>query len=303
MNFTLIKYFLTLADTLNYTKASQILYTTQPNLSKSIVNLEEEVGVKLFLRSKRDVRLTPAGEIFRREAAKLMGYYTNAIYKAREVDEGLNGYITLGFLGTATTKLVPQVVNRFRDVYPNIYLDLKDYTYSSLFDALMDDSVDIALMPDRELETVPNLMRRFVFADDMCLAVSRDHEAAGLEMVDLYDMKDEFFIQMDPKISIRDHKLTTTMCIEQDFTPQVVYEANTLINVLMMVECNLGVSILASHMTRFATNNVQFIKLKGYEKYFKVVAAWKQYQDQDQNINRLLDIIGTCRENAQTNLC
>lgn len=294
MNFTLIKYFLTLADTLNYTKASQILYTTQPNLSKSIVNLEEEVGVKLFIRTKRDVRLTPAGEIFRREAEKLMSHYMNAIYKAREVEEGLNGYITLGFLGTATTRLLPEIVQNFKEAYPNIYLDLKDYTYSSLFDALIDDEIDIALMPDRELETVPNVMRKFIFADDMCLAVSKDHEAASLDIIDLYDVKDEFFIQMDPKISIRDHKLITTMCIEQDFTPQVIYEANTLINMLMMVECNMGISILASHMKRFATDNVRFIKLKGYEKYFKVVAAWKTHNDQDQNIIRLLQIIQEC---------
>lgn len=294
MNFTLIKYFLTLAETLNYTKASQILYTTQPNLSKSIVNLEEEVGVKLFIRTKRDVRLTPAGEIFRREAEKLMSHYMNAIYKAREVEEGLNGYITLGFLGTATTKLLPEIVQKFKEEYPNIYLDLKDYTYSSLFDALIEDEIDIALIPDRELETVPNVMRKFIFADDMCLAVGKDHEAANLDVIDLYDVKDEFFIQMDPKISIRDHKLITTMCIEQDFTPQVIYEANTLINMLMMVECNMGVSILASHMKRFATDNVRFIKLKGYEQYFKVVAAWKNHNDQDQNIIRLLQIIQEC---------
>lgn len=294
MNFTLIKYFLTLAETLNYTKASQILYTTQPNLSKSIVNLEEEVGVKLFIRTKRDVRLTPAGEIFRREAEKLMSHYMNAIYKAREVEEGLNGYITLGFLGTATTKLLPEIVQKFKEEYPNIYLDLKDYTYSSLFDALIEDEIDIALIPDRELETVPNVMRKFIFADDMCLAVGKDHEAANLDVIDLYDVKDEFFIQMDPKISIRDHKLITTMCIEQDFTPQVIYEANTLINMLMMVECNMGVSILASHMKLFATDNVRFIKLKGYEQYFKVVAAWKNHNDQDQNIIRLLQIIQEC---------
>lgn len=291
MNFTLIKYFLTLADTLNYTKASEILYTTQPNLSKSIVNLEEEVGVKLFIRTKRDVRLTPAGEIFRREAEKLMGYYMNAIYKAREVEEGLNGYITIGYLGTATTRLVPLLVSKFRELYPNIFLDLKDYTYSSLFDALMDDSVDLAIMPDRELESVPNLIRKFIFADDMCLAVGDGHEAAGLDTVDLYDMKDEFFIQMDPKISIRDHKLITGICVEQDFTPQVIYEANTLINMLMMVECNMGVSILASHMKRFATPNVHFVKIKGYENYFKMVAAWKQQNDNDPNLGRLLQAI------------
>lgn len=294
MNFTLIKYFLTLSDTLNYTKASQILYTTQPNLSKSIVNLEEEVGVKLFIRTKRDVRLTPAGDVFRREAEKLMSHYMNAIYKAREVEEGLNGYITLGFLGTATTHLLPQIVLQFKAKYPNIYLDLKDFTYSSLFDALIDDEIDIALMPDRELETVPNVMRKFIFADDMCLAVGKDHEAANLDMIDLYDVKDEFFIQMDPKISIRDHKLITTMCVEQDFTPQVIYEANTLNNVLMMVECNMGISILARHMIHFATDNVRFIKLKGYEKYFKMVAAWKIHNDRDQNIIRLLQVIEEC---------
>ena len=271
-----IEAFLTLASTLNYTKASSVLHTAQPNLSKIIITMEQEMEVQLFTRSKRGVKLTPAGVTFQQGMSEVMQQYEETIQKMKDVDSGIKGSIDVGFLGTALVHKLPEVVNSFRERHPDIILNLIDYTYSGLVEALSDDKIDIALIPDRELEHLPKYSRKLLFTDDMCLVVNCNHPIAINKTIDLSMVTDEPFVVMDPKVSIRDYDLVTSLCAEQAFTPQIAYEANTLNNLLMMVECGVGISILASHMKHFATDNVAFINIRGYSKYFHMSSVWNK---------------------------
>ena len=283
---------LTLASTLNYTKAAAILHTTQPNLTRMIFNLESEIGVLLLSRNKRDVKLTPAGSAFCAEAEKLIAQYHYAVSKAKEVELGVSGSIEVGFLGTALIWQLPKIINRFREKHPDILINLMDFTYPQLIGALEEDTVDVALMPDRELDRIPNLSKKFIFADDMCMVMGRDHPCAEAESVELALFKNEPFIMMDQKISKADYNMVSNICIEQDFIPRVVYETNTLNNLILMIECGNGVSILAKHMSHFATDNVSFVRLKGYDKYFRVSCVWRR--EVNPCIPFFLDVVDEC---------
>lgn len=285
--------FMALAGTLNYTKASKKQHMTQPNFSKTISNLEQEVGTQLVLRSTRSVRLTAAGEIFVAEAGKLVASYRDALAKTRAVGQGINGTIGVGFLGTAMVSLLPQIFSKFREKYSDIQLNLVDYTYSPLMELLANDQIDIAFLPDMELEGIPGLKSRAIYSDDMCLVMNKSHPMADKSIVDLEAFKSENFVLMDSAVSSCDSTLVNDICLSQGFMPQVVSNANTLNSLLMMVECNIGVSILAKHMQQFATDSVAFVKIRGYDKYFKVVAAWRR--SENQLIPKLLEVIGkTC---------
>lgn len=289
MNLFQLEYFLTLADTLNYTKASKLLHITQPNLSKMIVNLEGEVGALLFQRSKRGVRLTPAGEVFYREITEMMAVYRRALERTQDVETGTSGTIEIGYLGTAVVYFLPGIVNRFRQDNPDIALTLRDFTYSPLMERLSSDQIDVAILPDRELDQIHHLAKKYLFSDDMCVVVPKSHPLASRRQVDLVELKNESFVMMNPKISIRDYEMVTNMCLEQEFLPNIVYEANTLINLLMMVECEEGVAILAEHMRHFATDNVCFVNLIGYENYFRMVCAWRE--GRNPSIPKLMAVI------------
>ena len=118
-----IEAFLTLASTLNYTKASSVLHTTQPNLTKMIINLERELGITLLFRNKRDVKLTPAGRCFCEEMKRMMEHYHHSVNKAKEIDLGISGSLDVGFLGTALLWQLPAIVNQFRKKHPRIEAD------------------------------------------------------------------------------------------------------------------------------------------------------------------------------------
>lgn len=289
MNLFQLEYFLTLADTLNYTKASKMLHITQPNLSKMIVNLEQEVGAQLFLRSKRDVCLTPAGAMFYDEISEMMRSYRAALEKTHNVQSGVTGMIDIGFLGTATQNILPDIVNRCRRENPQIALHLKDFTFSPLAEAIASNEIDLAILPDRELDMPPNMSKKYLFSDSMCAVLPENHPLANEEKIDLGALKDTPFVMMNQKVSIRDHDLVTNMCLEQGFLPRVSYEANSILNLLVMVACEVGVAILASHVADFSTNGVKFVKLVGYEHFFRMVCIWKK--DRNPCIENFIEVV------------
>jgi DNA-binding transcriptional LysR family regulator len=285
--------FAVLVNTLNFTKASKQLYVTQPNLSKTIMHIEEESGAKLFIRNKRDVSLTAAGEVFYRDICGILSEYNSTVNKVRLVDKGIIGKLDVGFLGTALVKILPAIVNQFRVEYPGIELNLYDYTYSVLQDALFGNKLDVAILPDRELSDTHNLEKRHLIADDMCVIVNKSSKFSDLDEIELASLNNEPFVMMDPKISIRDYNMVSNMCLEQNFIPKIVYKANTTNNLLMMVDCNLGISVLAKHMSHFAGENVKFIKIIGYENYFRLVCAW--LSGKNPYIENFLKVVETCK--------
>ena len=281
--------FTMLAEVLNYTRASQILHTTQPNLSKMIANLEDEINVQLFVRNKRDVRLTPAGQAFYEDCKAMLECHENAIRRAKHIEQGIEGVLNVGFLGTALTGRLPRIVNRFRTDNPKIVLNLADYNVSRLAEALIDEKVDVALTLDRELDNIPKLEKKFMFADDMCMVMHMDHPLANEKRISLGDFRHEPFVMMDPKTSMPDVKMISDMCSAHGFFPHVAHYANTLQNVMMMVECKVGVTILARHMQRFASDYLRFVTVEDFEGFFKIICAWKS--GVNTSVDNLLKVI------------
>ncbi|MGL5259973.1 MAG: LysR family transcriptional regulator [Lachnospiraceae bacterium] len=275
MNFQKINAFLMLATTLNYTKASDLLYMTQPNLSKMITSLEQDIGVTLLERNKRTVKLTPAGQMLFHEMNKTMSHYNSSILKAKLVQSGISGIIHLGFLGSAMMHKLPQIICKFQSTYPDIQLKLTDYTYPQLIDALDNFEIDLAFLPDYELEKISKLSKKTIYTDKMCMVVNQSHKYANRSHITIDLFAEEHFVVIDPKVSTRDYSLISNICIENNFFPTISYKVNTLNSVMLMIECGMGVSILAKHMQRYASENVKFIELEGYETFFTVSCAWK----------------------------
>lgn len=264
-----------LAKTLNYTKASTQLHTTQSNLSKIITNMEKEIGVQLLIRTPQEVSLTYAGEVFLDELQKSLEQYKRAVSMSQMAAQEVQGTISVGYLGTAVAHFLPGIVKEFRMNHPKIRLTLCDYTYSRLTEATIDGVVDVAIVPEFGMPQLPNHSNRILTTDDLCLLLNCNHPKAGMTSVDLSSMRDQPFLAIDPQVSYYDYKLLTSMCYDQGFTPNVTHLCNSLQDLLVMVACNEGVAMLAQHMQRFSTEDVCFVPLRGYEKSFSIICQWK----------------------------
>ncbi len=291
MNLFYFEYFIVLAETLNFTKASQKLNITQPSLSKAIMSIEKNLEVQLFLRNKRDVHLTVAGEVFYNEIKNAMSNFNYAVKKAKDADKCIFEALSVGFSVTAVSKILPKILNEYRKKNPNVDVDLVDYNYSLLVKALKEKVIDIAILPSNELDDNMGIKKQFLYSDNMCAVVYKDHPLAKCESISIKKLKNEPFINMNPEYSLHDFSLLNDICREAGFTPNTVYESNSLMNMLMMVECEIGITILAEHMQNFTAGNVKFVKIEEYTNYFDLICAY--IEEDNPTINNFLKVVAT----------
>src|SRR6201997_4779392 len=119
-----LRYFAGVAQYLNYSEASRRLHIAQPAISQTILDLEDELGVKLLLRTKRAVQLTAAGTTFLREGEEILRRASDAQRLAQRAARGEVGSLAIGFFGTAAAPILPGLVKAFRKKFPDVELRL-----------------------------------------------------------------------------------------------------------------------------------------------------------------------------------
>ena len=141
-----IQCFLNVAEYLNFTEAANHLFVAQSSLSRNVSNLEEELGMKLFVRTKKYVRLTSSGAILYEEFSKLMKLGEAAVQKARNAELGENGSIVLGVIETQRSEnFLPHALHLLRENHPNIRIDIISGNFHELRESMLNGRIDIAL--------------------------------------------------------------------------------------------------------------------------------------------------------------
>ena len=141
-----LRYFMAVAEELHFGRAARRLDITQQPLSRQISQLEDELGVKLFHRTKRTVLLTEVGEVFLTEARKTLSQAEQAISLAQQTSKGEIGRLAVGFTGSALNNLLPQVVRQFKDYYPKIDLALSGLQTNEQVAALLSERIHVGLL-------------------------------------------------------------------------------------------------------------------------------------------------------------
>ena len=127
MELLQLQYFLLLANQQHVTRTAELLHISQPALSKQILALENELGLKLFDRSCTPLTVTPAGQHFLREAKELLYKEDQLLRSMEQFRSGEAGQLTIGVTPFRSSYMMPQIVKAFRDVYPNIQVTLQEY--------------------------------------------------------------------------------------------------------------------------------------------------------------------------------
>lgn len=171
-----LRYFLTLAECLNYSRAAERLSITQPPLSRQIATLEKKLSVQLFERHHQGVSLTPAGESFRKDATAIVNAYEQACRNARQAQSGENGALSVGFMMHAAWSTIPGLTRTMTNEYPGVKLHLQEATPGSLVDDIVDGRYDVGLVFNPG--PVQALGSLTLWREKLCLAVNANHPLA-----------------------------------------------------------------------------------------------------------------------------
>lgn len=194
-----IRYFIAVADLLNFTKAAQQLHIAQPPLSRQIRQLEDELGVELFARNKRRIQLTRAGRIFLEEARKLAVQAEHAREAAQRAQQGALKLLRIG-IGAGLARAIGNVVVEHHRHSPDIDIECKDIFSSPQNEALRTGEIDVGFL--RPPVDQVNLNCELLFEEQFVVIMPKSHRLAKRGFLKLADIADEPLVIFDRKRSI-----------------------------------------------------------------------------------------------------
>lgn len=231
--------FVEVARTENVSRAADALFLTQPALTARLKSLEGDLGVELFVRSARGMKLTDAGRAFLPYAQRTLGLVTEGRQVIADLREGATGELVIGAAPAVSTYLLPTVLKTFRESHPNVRLGVRTGHTEEVLEMVLRHEVHVGLgRPIRhpEVELIP------VFEDEMLLVVSRRHPFAARTKVRLDELASERLILFDRTSSY--HELTSSLFREAGVVPASVMELDNVEAAKKMVQQGLGVALL-----------------------------------------------------------
>jgi len=249
-----IEYVLSVAEAGSFSKAAKLLYISQPALSKSILRLEDELGVKLFIRHNNSTSLTRAGELFVEDAHKVLMLSAQIKKKMEDIQHINDGRITFGISQYNGQIYFSKILLEFKKQYPNIKLNVVEDFSSILERGLLTGNLDFALftlpISSNELKYEP------LFFEEMLLAVPPGHpfnntikaEPGRFASVKLSDFENEDFILMKPKHRLR--AIENSLFKQAGFEPRVVFESRSSDTIQSFVTGGIGIGFVSAAMQR-----------------------------------------------------
>src|SRR5687767_13126534 len=238
-----VRAFLRVAEALHFGRAAEQLAMTAPALSRTIRDLEEAVGVALFERSTRRVRLTPAGAAFAAECQLAMGHLQLAANAAKGAAEGQSGRLRVGYMDFAINGRLPQILQAFRAAVPGVTVDLEYLPTAAQHRALLEGRIDIGFMigafPSHRMS---NLL---VDEDDFVVMLPEGHRLARRESLKLSDLADEPFVIGTDETFSSFRKVFFDLCHRAGFVPRVVQEASNSSGIFGLVAAGAGITVYA----------------------------------------------------------
>jgi DNA-binding transcriptional LysR family regulator len=266
-----LRYFTAVVACKGYREASRRLHIAQPSISEAVSDLEDELGLKLFLRTHRNARLTPEGEIFYADSIRILQQAETAILTAKRAAQGKVGRLSIGFIGSATLSFLPDLIRRYKLMYPNVKLVLHDLYPVGLDQAWDRGEIDIAIT--RSLEHSKNLQSRILLRDPLVAVLPRSRKLKS-KKIRLADLAKERFILFHRKGAPAVFDTIVGACRSQGFSPRVENEPNSMQTILSLVEAEEGVAIVPASSSSLRSNGVQFIRLVPGNLYLDLIVAW-----------------------------
>ncbi len=264
--------FLFVADELHFGRAAARLFMTQPALSRTIRTLEEAVGVPLFERSTRRVRLTPAGDAFAAECRLALGHLERATASATNAAEGREGRLRVGYMDFAINGRLPQILKAFRANVPQVMVDLEYIPTAMQHTALMEGRIDIGFVIGEFRGQ--KILNQLVDRDDFVALLPEGHRLAAKVPIRLADLAEEPFVLGSEDTFSSFRQLLFPLCHTAGFFPKIVQQASNTSGIFGLVAAGVGVTLYAGCARNFKRAGVVVKPLADVREKIPTYAAW-----------------------------
>jgi DNA-binding transcriptional LysR family regulator len=253
-----LRYFVAVAEMLNFTKAAARLHLAQPSLTRQIHNLEEEIGVRLLNRSKTQVALTEEGRAFLVDAKRILALATESILAVQRLSRGEMGQLNIAYLSNSDFELLPETLGAFRKAFPHIALNLFDMVPAEQFRALEGRKIDLGFAGLHPPASMARLQWESIARHRTVVVLPLKHPLARKPQVSLRELKTMFFVGLSEKTHPGFRNWLSETCQQAGFTPRILQDAELEPALMTFVAEGLGVSLAREHIKKLPHPGVAF---------------------------------------------
>jgi len=266
-----LKYFVTVAERQNFTRAAEELHVAQPAISQQIKSLEDELGVSLLHRTKRSVKLTAAGHAFLSEAREILAHAERSKQIARRAARGETGSLAIGCVGASASGFLPELIRSYRQKFPAVRVHLLELTPEQQLQAFAREKIDVGFTRPLVASDAKNFTQERIYRDRLMLAVPETHALAKARQVRLEKFAGEDFVMFKRSEAPKLGDAMMQLCAKAGFTPQVVSEPPMIQTVLLAVAAGLGVAIVPGCVRSFRQPGVTILPVRPVSPYIDLV--------------------------------
>ena len=269
-----LRYFVALADSLNFGRAAAQLRIAQPSLSQQIRQLEAELQAGLFVRTTRRVQLTEAGRLFLEEARELLAHADRAAVVARRASLGDAGTLRVGYAHWMDNARILASLESFHQRHPAIQFELQIAGVHQQIAALRDERLDVGFvrLPVGE----PSLASEILLSEPFLAALPVRHRLASRQRLAVSDLAHEAFILLPRATVPTFHDLVLKLCREARYVPKVPYKIDHPQMVLGLVATGIGISLVPRSVRKTRPRGVVFRPLRPSPRILQTALCWRR---------------------------
>lgn len=277
MDIEYIKRFLAVGQCLNFSKAAEQLFISQPTLSHSIANLEQKLGTPLLERNTKYVKLTPAGERFFTAATEIVNLYDKAVEDlTHRPGQGENA-LNVGYIGPGMDNTFSSLIRQYCNTYPEVKLQVMRYASMEMQEAFSAHTIDLGVLYRHAAEKIPCLKYQQIGQETFKVCLSADHPLAGQEKIDLSQLKNDPFAICERSTSPGYYDRVLEICNRRGLEPKIAQRVSLVGNIYCLVGAGLCVAIMSYSSARsYDAYNVKFVDIDGEGEDLRnsVVVGW-----------------------------
>ncbi|MGL4338039.1 MAG: LysR family transcriptional regulator [Turicibacter sp.] len=272
MNLQHLEYFITIAETNNFTSASTILSVTQPALSKAISKLEEELEVPLFKKKGRNIEITPFGEVFLTYAKLSLNHIEKGIEEIKHMKQETEKNISISYTDCIGTSFIPFIISSFLSIHPDIKFQFNPNSVDEILTKLKFETYDLGFLDDITcLEKYPELEATLVSKEKYVVVTPKSHPLSNRTEISLSELENEQFIVYGNHCE--NSSISYTKFI--DYTPKIAMQPNQASMLVGLVAAGVGITILPN-TPMIHTNKISILNIKEDIGHKSIYMVWNK---------------------------
>lgn len=279
MDLRQLRYFVTVAEELNFSRAALRLHMSQPPLSHQIKALEDELGVQLLFRNRREVRLTDSGRVFLHDCRQLLDHAQVASNRAKLAARGGGGTLRVGMATSAIDQVMPRFLQQVRLHQPHAQLMIADMGSEDQVRAVASDKLDLGFIHART--SARSLARCTIHTEGYAIVMPHEHPLSMQPSFSVRDLAEE------PMISFsREHRSALfdaliALCMNAGFSPRLTHVARHPMSMFQMVRLGLGVAVVPCSYAKAAGADLNVRPLTSEAGTLQIDAVWRAENDSE----------------------